>query len=275
MSLGDQVEDRMVAIMNRFGYTGSEARAYVALLQQSPATGYELAARGGVPRSAIYGVLKRLEQAGIVNVIPGKPSRYTPLPPDRLIAHLESRFSQDLVGFREAVSQVMETQIEASTWTVSGYDAVLTEATQMIGEATQSVICSLWWHEADRLAPALAAAAERGARVTNFSFTSLPPLPGQTLSYNIASPTLAEYWPRRMIIVTDHAYCLVGSTDGSRLDRAVISDEAVLVETVSGNLVLDIMLYGERQAVDVQDVILSLTQRAAPIESLMNGERPE
>ena len=74
MALGDQVEDRIVAIMKRFGYTGSDARTYIALLQQHPATGYELAARGGVPRSAIYGVLKRLEHAGLVNMLPGKPA---------------------------------------------------------------------------------------------------------------------------------------------------------------------------------------------------------
>ena len=73
MALGDQVEDRIVAVMKRFGYTGSDARTYIALLRQHPATGYELASRGDVPRSAIYGVLKRLEQAGLVNAIPENP----------------------------------------------------------------------------------------------------------------------------------------------------------------------------------------------------------
>ena len=60
MAMGDQAEDQIVAVMKRFGYTGSDARTYIALLQTNPATGYELASRGGIPRSAIYGVLKRL-----------------------------------------------------------------------------------------------------------------------------------------------------------------------------------------------------------------------
>ena len=74
----------------------------------SSATGYELAARGGVPRSAIYGVLKRLEQAGLVNAVRGKPARYIPLAPERLIEHLESRFSRDIKDFRDAVTQVSD-----------------------------------------------------------------------------------------------------------------------------------------------------------------------
>lgn len=264
------MEDRVVAIMSRFGYTGNEARAYVALLQQSPATGYELASRGSVPRSAIYSILKRLEQSGVVNVIPGKPSRYTPISPDRLIAHLESRFTQDLDGFRSAVSQIMETQIEASTWTVSGYDSALAEAMRLLREARESVVCSYWRHEAEQLSPVLSEVAARGVNLVHFSFTSLPPLPGETLSYQISPLALAEHWSRRMIIIVDRARCLVGSTEGSRLDRAVISDEEVLVETVIGNLVLDITLYGERRGVDTSSIVSRLTSRVAPIESLMN-----
>ena len=67
-----------MTIMGRFGYTGSEARTYMALLRQHPATGYELASLGGIPRSAIYNVLKRLEQAGLVNVIPANPKGMHP-----------------------------------------------------------------------------------------------------------------------------------------------------------------------------------------------------
>ena len=160
--------------MKRFGYTGSDARTYIALLQQHPATGYELASRGDVPRSAIYGVLKRLEQAGLVNAIPGKPARYAPMPPERLVAHLETRFNSDIANFREAVDQVVGTQIDAVTWTVTGYDSVIAEATRLIDAAEERIVCSLWRHEATRLLPALTRATERGVRVVLFSFTSCP-----------------------------------------------------------------------------------------------------
>lgn len=268
MKRGDQVEDRIITIMNRFGYTGSEARTYIALLRQHPATGYELASLGGIPRSAIYNVLRRLEQAGLVNVIPGKPKRYAPLPPSRLIAHLEMRVSEDLKSFQESLEQVSHAQIDATTWTVTGYDSIIAEAMTLLDEAEEMVTCSLWRQEAELLSDSLQRAHNRGVKVTTFSFTSLPPLPGSVLSYGVSADLLETHWTRRMILVTDRARALVSTAEGSRIDRAVISDEMVLVETITGNLILDVTLFGERHGVDTGQVITSMTQRVAPLEQL-------
>ena len=62
----------------------------------------------------------------------------------------------------------------------------------------------------------------------------------------------------------------MGSTEGSRRDRAVISEEQVLVDMAIANLVLDITLFGERKSVDTGDVVGRLTQRHAPIQSLLD-----
>jgi sugar-specific transcriptional regulator TrmB len=271
MALGDEAEDRVVAVMKRFGYTGTDARAYMALLRQSPATGYELAARGGVPRSAVYGVLKRLENAGVVNVIGGKPARYVPLAPARLIEHLESRFKRDIAAFDEAVSKVTSPDLETNTWTVTGYDALLAEADRLIDGARESVVCSLWRQEAIRLAPTLGRAAERGVSVVLFSFTALPDGVGEAFTYAIAEEDLEAHWSRRLIAVVDQERLLVGATDGTQRDRAVISDESVLVDMAIANLVLDITLFGERRRIDTSAVVSRLTQRLAPIERLIDG----
>ena len=71
-----------------------------------------------------------------------------------------------------------------------------------------------------------------------------------------------------MIITTDRRRSLVSTTEGSRLDRAVISDEQVLVETITGNLILDVTLFGERHELDTSQVVTSMTQRVAPLEKL-------
>ena len=268
MKHGTQVEDRIMNIMGRFGYTGSEARTYMALLRQHPATGYELASLGGIPRSAIYNVLKRLELAGLVNVIPGKPKRYAPLPPHRLIAQLEMRVSEDLKSFQESLELISQTQIDATTWTVTGYESIISEAKTLLEEAEELVVCSLWRHEANVLSESLHKAHERNVKIITFSFTSLPPLPGQILSYGVPTEILEQHWTRRMIITSDRKRSLVSTTEGSRLDRAVISDEQVLVETIIGNLILDVTLFGERHELDTSQVVTSMTQRVAPLERL-------
>ena len=86
------------------------------------------------------------------------------MPPERLVAHLETRFNSDIANFREAVDQVVGTQIDAVTWTVTGYDSVIAEATRLIDAAEERIVCSLWRHEATRLLPALPRATEEGSR---------------------------------------------------------------------------------------------------------------
>ena len=64
MSPDSGIEGRVVAALKPFGFTATDSRIYLALLRQHPATGYEVAASSGVPRSAIYATLKRLEGMG-------------------------------------------------------------------------------------------------------------------------------------------------------------------------------------------------------------------
>ena len=73
-----------------------------------------------------------------------------------------------------------------------------------------------------------------------------------------------------MIAVVDQEQLLVGATDGTQRDRAVISDEAVLVDMAIANLVLDITLLGERRGIDTSAVVARLTQRLAPIERFID-----
>lgn len=275
MSLGDEIEDQVVAAMKSFGYTGSDARTYITLLRGHPATGYELAARGGIPRSAIYSVLKRLQRAGLVNALKGKPARYVPIPPERLIDHLKTRFARDIEQFEQAVTQVVGPRHDAVTWTVTGYEAMLAEAERLISAAKARVVMSIWRREAQRLGPALTRARERGIDVTLFSFTPLPADLGEVLSYNIDQDQLGQHWSRRVILITDHDHLLVGDADGSRLDRAVVSEEPSLIEMALANLVLDITLLGERTQVDTHAVVERLTTRLAPIEALLDASAGE
>ena len=110
---------------------------------------------------------------------------------------------------------------------------------------------------------------ERGIDVTLFSFTPLPSELGEVLSYGIDEDELGRHWSRRVILVTDADHLLVGAAEGSRLDRAVVSEELALIEMAVANLVLDITLFGERRGVDTARVVERLTDKLAPIEALL------
>jgi len=270
---GTEVEEQIVTAMKQLGFTANDARVYVALLKHHPGTGYELAARSGVPRSAIYTILRRLQGLGVVNAIGDKPARYVPLPPDRLLGLLESRFSRHRKQLESALDQLTAQTAEASTWTVEGYPAMLEQAQRLVDKAQRSVFISLWAREATALADSLRDAEARGVKVVLFSFTPVPTDVGRVLSYELPEEELGQHWPHRIILVADMTRLLAGGADDTEENRAVVTNEPALVEIAVSNLVLDITLLGERTQQQTTDVVSLLTERMAPVDELLAEQR--
>ncbi len=268
-------EERIIRAMKQVGFTESHARAYLALLKGHPATGYELAARSGVPRSAIYDVLKKLDSLGLVNAVGSKPAKYVPLSPDRLSELVESRFSSDLEELKSSLSKLSSQTARTATLTVQGYPEMLDQARGLITGAKKSLHASLWRREAEQLAAPLRRAADSGLEVVLFSFTALPVETGRVICYGIREEDLERYWSRRVILISDLSRLLVGGAEETDDNRAVLTEETALVEMAISNLVLDITLYGQRTGTDVTEVITGLTAHLAPVEDLVASIREE
>jgi HTH-type transcriptional regulator, sugar sensing transcriptional regulator len=266
------VEDRVIMAMKQLGFTASDARTYLFLLKSHPATGYELAASSGVPRSAIYTVLNRLESRGLVSAIQRKPARYVPLSPDRLFELIESRFLRNLEDLKTSLNGLAKHPPGIQTWTIQGYNEMMERARTMIAGCKKTVHLSLWNREAESLAESLSKAEKSGVEVVLFSFTDLSNQTGHVLSYGIQETELEPYWPHRLILVADRAQAMVGGAEDTEQNQALVSEEAALVEMAISNLVLDITLYGQRTGHDVQEVVSGLTEYLAPVEELVNGK---
>ncbi len=257
--MAEEIEDKVVEAMRALGFNATDAKTYLALLKEHPATGYELATRSGVPRSAIYNVL---------NIVADKPARYVPLPPEKLFGLLEVRFARSLESLRDGIDQLARKPNQSVTWTVEGYEAMLEQAEQLVGQATTRVVASLWGREAQQLERALRAAVARGVDVVLFGWTPLPDV-GRVFSYGVDPSGLEPHWDHRIILLSDRRRLLVGAAEVTEDNRAVVTDEPALIEIAIANLVLDLTLLGERKGVEVAPIVAQLTDRLAPVEALM------
>ncbi len=267
------VEERIIETLRQMGLTATEGKAYVALLKGHPATGYELAARSEVPRSAIYGVLHRLQGLGLVNAIQQKPAKFVPLPPARLLELFRSRFDRGLEQLEAELATFEADVSEPLTWTVRGYAPMLEQARTLIDGAARTVHASIWRREALALEGPLARAHRRGVEVALFSFNTLPEGLGRTLTYGIPEEKLEAYWAHRLVLLVDGAHLLVGGAEPTASNRAVVTDEATLVDMATSNLVLDLTLHAERTGADVGDIVRGLTRQHAPVEALLAEQR--
>jgi len=75
------VEKGVVKALQDLGLTEYEARVYTALAKIKTGIASEIHLISGIPRSAVYGALAKLEKRGIVEVQHSKPMRYKVVSP--------------------------------------------------------------------------------------------------------------------------------------------------------------------------------------------------
>jgi HTH-type transcriptional regulator, sugar sensing transcriptional regulator len=157
--------DELVQRLQALGFSQYEARAYVALLQKSPANGHEVAKLAGIPTSKVYETLERLKHKGAVLVQRSEPTLWAPVPHRELVGRLRSDMESTFSAVEQGLAQLGYEQDTALTWSLSGRGHVVDSMRRAIGRAREGVTGALPARELAELGPSLAAAAERGVSV--------------------------------------------------------------------------------------------------------------
>jgi sugar-specific transcriptional regulator TrmB len=263
-------EPEVVAAFVALGFSLNESRAYRALLLESPATGYEVGVRAQIPRSAVYGVLRRLVAVGAARAIAGSPERFAAAPPDEVLTLLRKRFDGQASALEKAIRDLDTAPPAPDAFSVRGYDRILEEAERLIAGASAHLVVSGWPREIDRLAQELRRAAKRRVYTVTFSHAELPKLPGEVFSYELEEAALEEFWKHRLIVVADDARTLIAATEKTDKDDGVVSETPAIAEVATSQVALDITLLAQRQRRDVQHVMARmLGHRVGRLDTLL------
>jgi sugar-specific transcriptional regulator TrmB len=266
-------EPDVVSALVAMGFSLNESRAYRALLLESPATGYEVGVRAQIPRSAVYGVLRRLVAVGAARAIAGTPERFAGAPPQEVLTLLRKRFDGQAGALEEAIRELDATPAAPDAFSVRGYARVLEEAERLIAGAEDRVVLSGWPREVERLVGELKKAAKRRVYVVTFSHAALPKLPGEVFSYELEQDALEAFWKHRLIVVADDARTLIAATEGTDKDDGVVSETPAIAEVATSQVALDITLLAQRQKRDVQHVMARmLGHRVGRLDTLLAGK---
>jgi HTH-type transcriptional regulator, sugar sensing transcriptional regulator len=159
--------DSVIDQLSRLGFSQPEARAYLALLGKSPATGYEVAKNSGLSRGQIYETLGRLESTGAVQrSLDGK---YIAMP-FRELAHDKLATVRDAIKeVEQALPQLSVTRGEAAL-IVYGYANLILRALEIVQGAARNVFLACFPPELEKLEDELIAAKQRGVNVNILSY---------------------------------------------------------------------------------------------------------
>ena len=123
-----------------FGFTPTENRAYLALLEFGPSTGYQLAKKLTIARANAYQALNGLVAKAAAVTTGERPQRYRPLRPDALLAHLVDAAGNRIDRLEAQIRSVARPEGDAVV-RVSGRRALVDLATRTAGREEAPLIC--------------------------------------------------------------------------------------------------------------------------------------
>ena len=254
------------------GLTRNEAVAYLTLLEDPAGaglTGYEVAARSSIPRSAVYAVLAKLEDSGAAFATGSQPTRYQATEPDVLVEHIRRTTLVRLSSLRQDLRQLPKRSRPQPVWIVNRYPEVLSRIDTMIRSAEKSIYLSLWPRELSLLIPALQAVADRDLqRVLH----SPIPLDAEPAGFSCWAEDLEEgdakaLWSHRALVVVDHREALIGGAEPELDNQAVWTTNPSLVNVATNEIILVITLLARTRGLDCAAVVSPMLRPHLPPES--------
>lgn len=234
----------LVGVLGDLGFTEYEAKVYLALVKESPLTGYAVARVSGVPRSKVYEVLEGMSGRGEVLVSHGEPTRYAPQPPRELVA---SRRRQ-AEGALSAAEEGLERHAQGSgggdlIYDITGRGEVLGRLREVIGRAERRVLLQVWREDAAEVREELAAAAGRGVEVVVVAYGE-PDYPFATVYLHEPGPEQItfEYGGRWAILSVDAREIVAGIVSLANESRAAWSSHPGMVVPITEQIKHDLYI---------------------------------
>ncbi len=223
-------------------FTEYEAKAYLALLEKSPLTGYAVALNSGVPRSKIYEVLGNLAGRGDILVSREEPPLYSPLPPADLVTSRRRQAQQTCDEADAALKRYAETAGNRSNiWNINGRDAIMSRVKEAIKNADRRILMEIWETEADELREDLREAAARGVEIVLVCYEDVDLDFADVRLHDMEEKFREKYGGRWIVLSADDDEIVAGTISGED-SRAAWTTHPGLVMPISEFVIHDLYL---------------------------------
>jgi sugar-specific transcriptional regulator TrmB len=270
--MNDDPIDKLVKI----GFSEYEAKAYVALLRESPVTGYQLSKQSGVPRSMIYEVLGKLTARGAAMTLrKGDSTQYAPVPAAEFLDQLHREHEELVFSLKDDLAALTSAPDLEYVWNIEGRENIMAKAEEMTRQAKTRICLALLPATFPDLKPALEGAIRRGVRVVIYTTDDLDLPGGQVVIAPVFEDARDRVEGLMLILVIDGEEVLVGEQLTATQAQASWTSSPLLVFIAEHHLRTDpylpqILACLGDQALDIiQEEDRELFARA--LESHING----
>jgi len=230
-------------VVKNLGFTEYEAKAYLALLSESPSTGYAVAKNSGVPRSKIYEVLESLTARGDVLVSPGEPPLYSALPAKDLIAMRKSRAEENFLAAERSLERFEKTAGDRENiWNITGYDAIIHKVNECIMSAKKRILIEIWSEDFAMIESSLKAASNRGVNISIVSYGEINAEYANVYLHDMSEEITSEYGGRWIIFSADDSQVVAGAVSLGSESRVAWTQHKGLVMPITEVVIHDLYI---------------------------------
>jgi len=235
---GDPI-DKLVEI----GFSEYEAKAYVALLRESPVTGYQLSKTSGVPRSMIYEALGKLTARGAAMTLrKGNSTQYAPVPANEFLDQLRREHEELAISLKDDLATLASPADLEYVWNIEGHENIMAKAREMIGQARSRIYLALVPATCQELQPVLEEAIERRVRVVLYTTSKVDMAGCRMVVAHVSEETLGQARGLGLVLVIDGEEVLIGEWLTATQARASWTSSPLLVFIAEHHLRTDLYL---------------------------------
>ncbi len=176
--------DRLIGDLKQLGFSDYEAKTYLTLLDDFPATAYEVGKKSGLQKPNVYSAFVALERLGAVQAISSNPVRFVPVDPKivlDVISRRTAKLCSDIVDRLEDKRPALKQDF---AWILSGEDSVDRRIDEIIANAQTHVWIKAHETHLLRHIDGLRAASGRGVKLLLIVFGSTDPFTSLDLGPN-------------------------------------------------------------------------------------------
>ncbi len=237
--MGNDSIDKLVKI----GFSEYEAKAYVALIAESPVTGYKLSQLSGVPRSMIYEVVDKLIARGAAMTLRQRgATKYAPVPAAEFLDQLHREHEELTSSLKDDLAALASAPDLEYVWNIEGHENIIAKAMEMIRQAESRIYLALLPITFPALQPALEEAIRRGVRVVVYTTSDLNLPGGQVVVAHVSEETLGQARGLGLVLVVDGEEVLLGEWLTATQARASWANTPLIVFIAEHHLRTDLYL---------------------------------
>lgn len=237
------MKDDIILILQNLNFTEYEAKAYLALLERAPLSGYAISLNSGVPRSKIYEVLNGMVARGDILVSQETTPLYLPLSPEELIAQRKRLAENAYQAAKKALKEYAVTaNHRENIWNILGYEAIMGRVKEQIKSAKHRILLEAWKEDAMELRGALEQASQRGVEILMVAYGDIQFEFAVVYHHDLNEEITAEYGGRWLVFSADDREVVAGIISLGKESRAAWTTHPGLIMPITEVIIHDIYI---------------------------------